>query len=338
MKKIIVTGGAGYIGSHCAVSLTEHGYTPIILDNFSNSHSLVISKIEKITKKKIIFHKVDLRNTTKMKSIFEQHPCHAVIHCAGLKSVSESIKLPLSYLENNIQSTLSLMKCMQEKKVFKLIFSSSATVYNSEDSLPWKEADKTGKTTNPYGTSKYIIERILMDIAKSDPRWCMGIARYFNPIANHPSGLIGENPRGIPSNLLPYIIKVAKKKLPHLKVYGKNYNTRDGTCIRDYIHVMDLAEGHIAILKKNKLTKGFKVYNFGTGKGSTVLEVVEAFENQTGISIPIKFTSRRKGDVPISFCSPVKAYKQLSWKAIRNLNQAMIDIKTTILKKKILTS
>jgi UDP-glucose 4-epimerase len=334
MKKIIVTGGAGYIGSHCVVSLAEHGFTPIILDNFSNSHFITISKLEKIIKKKVIFYKVDLRNTTKMKSIFKQHLCHAVIHCAGLKSVSESIKIPLAYFENNIQSTLSLINCMQERKIFKLIFSSSATVYNSDNSLPWKEVDKVGKTTNPYGTSKYIIERILKDIANSDARWSIGIARYFNPIANHSSGLIEENPRGIPGNLIPYIVQVAKKNLPYLKIFGNNYNTRDGTCIRDYIHVMDLAEGHVAILKKNKLINGFEVYNFGTGKGSTVLEVVKAFENETGINIPIKFTSRRKGDVPISFCSPAKAYQQLSWKPIRNLNQAMIDIKTGILRNK----
>jgi UDP-glucose 4-epimerase len=219
---------------------------------------------------------------------------------------------------------------MKENKVYKLIFSSSATVYNQNQKLPWKETDQIGKTTNPYGTSKYIIERILMDIAKSDPKWIFKIARYFNPIGNHPSGLIGDNSKGLPNNLLPYIVKVAQKKLPYLKVYGNNYNTRDGTCIRDFIHVMDLAEGHIAMLKKNQSQKGVEIYNFGTGKGSTVLEVIKAFEKETGIYIPFRFAKRRDGDVPISLSSSNKAFKELFWKPKLKLNQAIIDIKATL--------
>ena len=330
MKKIIITGGAGYIGSHCVLSLVKNGYKPIILDNFSNSQLSIIKKIESIAKKKIIFYKLDIKNKKKLELIFKQHKCQAVIHCAGYKSVKDSNRIPIAYLENNIQSTLSLLECMKKNKVYKLIFSSSDTVYNQNQKLPWNETDQIGKTANPYGTSKYIIERILMDIAKSDPKWIFKIARYFNPIGNHPSGLIGDNSKGLPNNLLPYIVKVAQKKLPYLKVYGNNYNTRDGTCVRDFIHVMDLAEGHIAMLKKNQSQKGVEIYNFGTGKGSTVLEVIKAFEKETGIHIPFRFTKRREGDVPISLSSSNKAIKELFWKPKLKLNQAIIDIKATL--------
>ncbi len=326
MKKIFVTGGAGYIGSHCVVSLIENGYTPIILDNFSNSHPGVIKKLETITKKKIIFYNLDLRNKKKLKSIFAKHTCYCVIHCAGFKSVSESIKKPIYYFDNNIGSTLSLLECMQEKKIFKLIFSSSATVYNPDQPVPLKETSKIGKTTNAYGTSKYLIERMLMDVVKSNAKWSVVIARYFNPIGNHFSGLIKENPQGIPNNLFPNIIKVAKKELSYLKVFGRNYSTRDGTGVRDYVHVMDLAKGHVAILKNNKLKKGIEIYNFGTGKGSTVLEIVRAFEKRIGISIPLQFKKRRIGDVPFSFCNCSKALKKLSWKAKYNINQIIDDI------------
>jgi UDP-glucose 4-epimerase len=331
MKKIMITGGAGYIGSHCALSLINNGFEPFIVDNFSNSRLKQIKNIEKIIKDKISYYNLDLRNTQKLRHIFEKHNFYGVIHCAGFKAVNESTKIPLTYFNNNITSTISLLECMQEKKVFRLIFSSSATVYNSDQALPFKEEKSDiGKTTTPYGTSKYIIERILGDVAQSDSRWSIGITRYFNPIGNHYSGLIADNPKGIPNNLIPYIVKVAEKKLPYLKIFGNNYSTRDGTCIRDYIHVMDIAYGHVAIFRNKKLKKGLKIYNFGTGKGSTVLEVVKTFEQQTGISIPIKFIKRRKGDVPISFCSADKALKQLSWRAINDLKKAMIDIKATL--------
>lgn len=331
-KNILLTGGAGYIGSHTCVALANCGYTPIIIDNFSNSSVKVIKKLNKILKKKILFYNIDLSNKSKLLSIFKSKKINSVIHFAGLKSVNESLQEPLKYFNNNIQSTLSLLECMQKTKVFEIIFSSSATVYNSEQFLPWKETGSIGKTINPYGTSKYILERILADVASSDPRWNIKIARYFNPISNHSSGLIADNPVGVPENLVPAIIKVAKRKLPYLKVYGKNYKTKDGTCIRDYIHVMDLAEGHIAMLKNNKPKKGVKVYNFGNGKGFTVLEVIREFEKQTGILIPIKFTSRRKGDAPISFCSSDKAFRHLSWKAKRNLKECMINIKMVFQK------
>ena len=330
MNNVFITGGAGFIGSHCVISLIKNGYTPIIIDNFSNSHQNVIKKLNTITNKKITFYKVDLRDKKKLKLIFKKHQCHSVIHCAGFMAVGESVEKPISYFDNNIGSTLSLLQCMEENNVFKIIFSSSCTVYNDTQPLPWKETAKTGNTKNPYATSKYIIERMLMDLAKSDNRWSIRIARYFNPIGNHSSGLIKENPRGIPNTLIPYIVKVAQKKLPLLKVFGNNYKTKDGTCIRDFIHVMDLAEGHVAMLKKNKLKKGIKVYNFGTGKGSSVLEVIKAFEKQTGITVLFRFTKKRKGDAPASFCSPKKALKELNWKIKHDLNQAMMDIKKII--------
>jgi len=232
--------------------------------------------------------------------------------------------------EGYIGSTLSLLDCMQENNLFKIIFSSSATVYNDKQSLPLKETGKIGNTQNLYGTTKYIIERILMDLAQSDNRWSIRIARYFNPISNHSTGLIMENPKGITNNLIPYIVRVAQKKLPFLKVFGRNYKTKDGTGVRDYIHVMDLADGHVAMIKNNRLKKGLKIYNFGTGKGSSVLEVIKSFENQNGISIPFQFTRRRKGDVAVSFCSSKKALKELKWKANFNLKQTIIDIKKTI--------
>jgi UDP-glucose 4-epimerase len=325
-KNVFISGGAGYIGSHCAISLVKSGYTPIILDNFSNSHKSVIKKLQIILGIKIKFYNVDLRDKKKLRSIFKKHSCLSVIHCAGFKAVDESIDKPISYFDNNIGSTLSLLECMREQGVFKIIFSSSANLYNDAQPLPLKENSKIGNTTNPYGNSKYIIERILMDLSKNDPRWIVNIARYFNPINSHPSGLLQENPKGIPSNLIPCIIKVAQKKLPYLKVFGKNHKTKDGTCIRDYIHVTDLADGHIALLKNNSSKKGLNIYNFGTGKGSSVLEVIKTFEKQTKISIPFKFTKRREGDVAVSYCNPKKALKELNWKAKFNLDQAMRDI------------
>ena len=327
MKNFFITGGAGYVGSHCAISLINNGYKPIILDNFSNSYQSTIKNLETITNKKITFYNVDIRDKKKLKSIMKKHSCYAVIHCAGSKSVFESVKKPIDYFDNNIGSTLSLLECMKESNVFKLIFSSSANLYNEKQILPLKETSKIGNTKNPYGNTKYIIERILMDLVKSDNRWSIRIARYFNPISNHSSGLIKENPIGIPNNLVPCIIKVAQKKIPLLKIFGKNYKTKDGTGIRDYIHVMDLAEGHVAMIKNNRLKKGLKIYNFGTGKGSSVLEVIKLFEKQTGIPISFKFTKRREGDVAASYCSPKKALKELNWKNKYDLKQAMMDIK-----------
>jgi len=327
LKNVFITGGAGYIGSHCVISLVKNGYNPVILDNFSTSHQGIVKNLEIIIDKKIIFYNIDIRDKKKLRLIFKKHSCYAVIHCAGFKSVGESVQRPIHYFDNNIGSTLSLLECMKENNVFKLIFSSSANVYDDEQQLPLKETSKIGNTKNPYGNTKYIIERILIDLAKSDNRWSIRVARYFNPISNHSSGLIKENPKSIPNNLVPCIIKVAQKKLTILKVFGKNYKTIDGTGIRDYIHVMDLADGHVAMIKNNRLNKGLKIYNFGTGKGSSVLEVIKVFEKQTGIPISFKFVKRRKGDTAASFCNPKKALKELNWKNKYDLKQAMIDIK-----------
>lgn len=329
-KNILVTGGAGYIGSHCVISLVKNGYNPIIIDNFSNSHPSVILSLETLLKRKIKLYKIDIKKKQQLSLIFKKHKCYAVIHCAGFKAVGESVEKPIFYFENNIISTLTLLDCMLSNKVFKIIFSSSATVYNDNQISPLKETNKTGDTKNPYATSKYIVERILADLAKSDKRWAIRIARYFNPIGNHSSAMIKENPKGIPNNLIPYIVKVAQKKLPFLNIFGRNYKTKDGTGVRDYIHVMDLADGHVSMIKNNRLKKGLEIYNFGTGKGSTVFEVVKKFENQTGISINYKIQKRRRGDVAISFCNPKKALKQLKWKNKFNLDQTMTDIKKTI--------
>ncbi len=327
MKNIFITGGAGYIGSHCAISLIKNGYNPIILDNLSNSRQSVIKKLKIITKKKITFYKIDLNNKKKLKSIFNKHQCFAVIHCAGFKAVGESVKNPIAYYNNNIGSTLSLLDCMQQNNVFKLIFSSSATVYNDMQSLPLKETSEAGNTKNPYGTTKYLIEKILEDLVKYDNRWSVRIARYFNPISNHLSGLVKENPKNTPNNLIPYIVKVIKKKFPSLKVFGKNYKTKDGTGVRDYIHVVDLAEGHVAMIKNNRLQRGLKVYNFGTGQGKSVLDVLKAFEKHIGKPIPYKFAKRRKGDVATCYCDPRKALRELNWKTKNDFDQAILDIK-----------
>lgn len=326
MKNIFITGGAGYIGSHCVISLIKNNYNPIILDNFSNSHKNVIKKLEITTKKKITFFKINIKNQKKLDRIFKMHSCYAVIHCAGFKSISESFQKPIEYFDNNIQSTLSLIKCMNINKVFKIVFSSSAAVYDSNQKSPLKETANIGNTNNPYANTKFIIEKILDDLTTSDKRWCVRIARYFNPISCHPLGLIKENSKNTPNNLVPSIIRVAQKKLKKLKIFGNNYKTKDGTGVRDYIHVMDLADGHVAMIKKNRLKKGLKVYNFGTGKGSSVLEVVNAFEKQTGILIPYKFSKKRIGDLAVSFCNPKKAIKDLSWRAKYDLNQSMRDI------------
>ena len=327
MKNIFVTGGAGYIGSHIVVSLIENNYNPIILDNFSNSNKNTIKKIERISRQKINYFNVDLRNKKKLKLIFKKYRCDTIIHCAGFKSINESLKEPISYFDNNIVSTLNLLECMKQFKIFNFIFSSSASVYNINQPLPLKENSRVGDTTNPYANSKYIIERILSDLVKSDKRWKISIARYFNPISNHFSGLIKENPKNTPNNLFPVILNVLRKKYKKLKIFGKNFNTRDGTGIRDYIHVMDLAYGHIALIKNNRNKKGLKIFNFGTGKGTSVLEVIKAFKKNLKILIPYKFVKKRDGDVEISYCSNKKALKELNWKNNYNLNDAIFDIK-----------
>lgn len=324
MKKIIVTGGAGYIGSHLVLSLIRNKYLPIILDNFSNSYPSIIKKLEIITKKKINFHQVDLRNKARLKSIICQYSCHAVIHCASLKSVSESIEMPIQYFDNNLVSTLSLLEVLDEQKIYKMIFSSSAAVYDTNQKMPLNENSKISESMSPYGESKLMIEKILQNICNTNLNWKIGVARYFNPVGNDRSGLIGDHPKKYPDNIFPSVIRSLKAEKP-FKIFGKNYQTRDGTCIRDYIHVIDLAEGHIAMLKKNKLKKGINIFNFGTGKGSTVLEVVKTFKKNSASSFLYKFVPRRKGDTQISVCDFRKARKKLSWKPVYSLKDAVID-------------
>jgi len=330
MKKVLITGGAGYIGSHCSISLINHGYTPVIIDNFSNSHPGIIKKLEKITQKKIMYYKFDLRNKNKIKNIFNKHEFKAVIHFAGFKSVEKSVKDPLLYFNNNIESTLTLLECMKSSNVFNFIFSSSASVYNQREKIPLNEKCKVGKKTSPYGTSKYIVERILKDLSNSDAKWKIGVARYFNVVANHPSGLIGDFSKSESTNLIPIIVKVIKKELPFIKVYGDNYKTIDGTCIRDYVHVMDLAEGHVKILMNIKKIDGFDIYNFGSGEGISVKEVIKAFEKKFGITIPTKIVGARKGDRPISLCDTKRTLNKISWKAKKNLDQIILDVKATL--------
>lgn len=321
---ILVTGGAGYIGTHTLIELDKAGHTSIVIDNFVNSSLEAIHRVEKIINKAIKLYNGDVCNKDILENVFNENKIDAVIHFAGLKSVGESVDKPLEYYQNNIISTLSLCKVMSRHKVKKLIFSSSATVYGKPEQLPLKEISTTGiGITNPYGHTKYMIEQILSDLVQSDPDWSITILRYFNPIGAHESGTIGEDPCGIPNNLLPFISQVAIGRLPRLKVWGNDYNTPDGTCIRDYIHVVDLATGHIAAL--NNLATGKTVFNLGTGRGVSVLEMIHTFETATDTMIPYEVAQRRPGDVEVCYAECSKANKELSWSAKKTLEEACAD-------------
>lgn len=309
--KILVTGGCGYIGSHTAVELLEKGYEVVIVDNLINSNKDVITKIEKITNKKVKFYKADLLNKKKLDQIFEVENFDSVIHFAGLKAVGESVKVPLIYYNNNIIGTINLLEVMAKHKVNKIVFSSSACVYGNPEKLPITESSPLF-TTNPYGATKLMIEGMLKDVAYANKDLCSVILRYFNPIGAHSSGLIGENPNGIPNNLAPYIAQVAKGKREFLSVFGDDYKTPDGTGVRDYIHVVDLALGHIAALENIK-TAGTFIYNLGTGKGTSVLELLRAFENAYKKTIPYKICARREGDIDACYADCSKAKKELGW-------------------------
>ena len=311
--KILVTGGTGYIGSHTCVELLNNGYEVIIIDNLSNSKENVISYIEKITNKKVKFYKGDVRDKNLLINIFKENKIEAVIHFAGLKAVGESVKKPLLYYQNNIDSTLVLCEVMEEFNVKKIIFSSSATVYGNPEKLPITEDMKVGNTTNPYGTSKLYIEGILKDLYVSDNSWSIILLRYFNPIGAHESGLLGEDPNGIPNNLMPYIVKVATGELKCLSVYGDDYDTKDGTGIRDYIHVVDLARGHVKALNKLLKVCGVNIYNLGTGNGYSVLDIVNTFEKVNGVKVNYKIVGRRDGDIASCYADSSKAYKELGW-------------------------
>ena len=327
--KILVTGGTGYIGSHVVVELLSQNYDVEILDNLVNSKISVLDQIQKITDKKPIFHQVDLLDCAALDQIFTSHHFDLVMHFAGLKAVAESVKQPLKYYENNIVGTINLLKTMQKHKVKKLIFSSSATVYGNPNTPEYTENLPTGQNiSSPYGKTKYIIEEILKDLTNSDKNLSIISLRYFNPIGNHPSGLIGEDPNGIPNNLMPYLIKVAKGELEKLPVYGDNYPTSDGTCRRDYIHVVDLAKGHLAAIRS--LKPGFKAYNLGTGKPISVLEMIRTFEKVSNKPLPYEFARRRPGDLPEYWANPALAKKELKWQTELTIEDAIRNIITFI--------
>lgn len=317
--KILVTGGTGYIGSHTAVELLNSNYEIIIVDNLSNSKIEVVDKIKQITGKDFKFYQIDLRDKDKLSNIFKENKIDAVIHFAGLKAVGESVEKPLLYYRNNLDSTLTLCEVMNEYNVKKLVFSSSATVYGSQKVLPIKETASLS-TTNPYGSTKLFIEYILDDIYKSDNEWSIIKLRYFNPVGAHVSGLIGEDPNGIPNNLMPYISKVATKELPYLNVFGNDYNTKDGTGVRDYIHVVDLAKGHLKALEYINNNKGSIAVNLGTGVGYSVLDIVKSYEKVNNIEIPYKIVDRRDGDIEECYADPSKAYELLNWKTEKTLD------------------
>lgn len=311
--KVLVAGGAGYIGSHTAVELLEAGYEVVIADNFSNSKPEVLDRIREITNKEFDFFEVDLTNKDATEEIFKKHQIDAVIQFAGYKAVGESVSKPIEYYQNNLLSTLVLCDLMRQYDCKKIIFSSSATVYGDPEVVPITEDSPVGKTTNPYGTTKAFIERILEDIVISDPEWSVVLLRYFNPIGAHRSGLIGENPNGIPNNLMPYIMKVAAGQLECLTVFGDDYPTPDGTGVRDYIHVVDLALGHIKAVEKALKDKGVHIYNLGTGHGYSVLDLIQNFEKVTGAKVNYKIGPRRPGDIPTCYADTSKAREELGW-------------------------
>ena len=323
--KILVTGGTGFIGSHTAVELIRNGYEVVIIDNLSNSKKLVIDRIEKITGVRPLFYEGDIRDKNILNKIFKENQISCVINFAGLKAVAESVKKPLEYYGNNIYGAINLLECMRDNNVFNFIFSSSATVYGTPKKCPIDETFETGGTTNPYGTTKLYIEQILNDLYKSDNRFNIAILRYFNPIGAHPSGLIGEDPNGIPNNLAPYITQVMVGKRDHLNIFGNDYDTKDGTCIRDYIHVCDLARGHVCAIKKLLENPGVVIYNLGTGKGSSVLDILHAFEAAYGKPIPYEFAPRRAGDITANYTKVEKAEREIGFKAQYDINDMARD-------------
>ncbi len=331
--KILVTGGCGYIGSHTCVELLEGGYEIVVVDNFSNSKPEVIDKIKEITKKDFKFYEGNVCDKTLMNKIFDEENIDAVIHFAGYKAVGESVKYPLMYYRNNIDSTLTLCEVMNSHNVKKLVFSSSATVYGKPKVLPIKE-DFPLSTTNPYGSTKLMIEGILKDIYISDNSWSIAILRYFNPIGAHESGLIGENPNDIPNNLMPYIMKVATGKLECLSVFGNDYDTKDGTGVRDYIHVVDLSKGHLKAIEKIKDTTGIDYYNLGTGKGYSVLEIVDNFSKVNNVKINYKIAPRRPGDIDACYADPSYAKEQLGWTAEKGIEEMCRDSYRFVMKNK----
>lgn len=325
MKNILITGGAGYIGSHTAVELLNKNYNVIVYDNLSNSSRISIDRVEEITGKKISFYEADILDKAKLKEVLVNEKIDVLIHCAALKSVGESVSKPLEYYHNNLTGTLTTLEAMKEVGCKNLIFSSSATVYGNPKSVPITEDFPKGECTNPYGWSKSMMEQIMIDLQKSDPAWKIVLLRYFNPIGAHKSGKIGEDPQGIPNNLLPYISQVAVGKLDYLRVFGDDYDTVDGTGVRDYIHVVDLAKGHVCAIDKLDSLDGVSIINLATGNGYSVLEVVKAFEEASGRKVPYKIVGRREGDIAKCFADATKAYKVLGWKAENGIKEMCED-------------
>ena len=323
--KVLVTGGAGYIGSHTCVELVEAGYTPIVVDNLCNSSAKSLERVKEITGQDITFYQGDVCDEALLDSILNEHEVICAIHFAGLKAVGESVAMPLEYYRNNLLSTLTLCKVLGKHGVKKIIFSSSATVYSGDNEMPLRETSKTGNCTNPYGWTKYMGEQILRDIAKADEEWSVVNLRYFNPVGAHKSGLIGEHPNGIPNNLMPFISQTAIGKRHHLSVFGNDYPTPDGTGVRDYIHVVDLAKGHVAAIKYLLSHTGEGVFNLGTGHGYSVLDMVKAFETANGVSVPYEIAPRRPGDLATCYADPAKSREVLDWEAQFDQNDMCRD-------------
>ena len=324
-QTLLVTGGAGYIGSHTTLALLQAGHDVVVLDNLSNSSPQALHRVAQIAGRAPVFVQGDVRDATVLRQLFGRHRIDAVLHFAGLKAVGESVRQPLRYYDHNVAGTLALCQAMADAGVFRLVFSSSATVYGDVAHTPISEATPTGRPTNPYGRSKLMVEELLADLAAADARWRVGVLRYFNPVGAHPSGLIGEDPDGIPNNLLPYISQVAVGKLAELAVFGGDYPTPDGTGVRDYIHVLDLAEGHLKALDALQTRTGWQVWNLGTGQGYSVLQMVQAFEAASGRRVPYRIAPRRAGDIAQCWADPAKALQELGWKAERGLPQMMAD-------------
>lgn len=322
---VLLAGGAGYIGSHTAVELLNAGYQVVIVDDYSNSSPEAVHRIEKITGKRVISYEADVKDKEKMRHIFSKNHIDCVIHFAGLKAVGESVRLPLKYYRNNIDTTLTLLECMEEAGVNQFVFSSSATVYGEENKPPYVETMHRGRCSNPYGWTKVMMEQILEDAAKANPELSVILLRYFNPIGAHESGLIGEDPQGIPNNLMPYIAQVAVGRRDHLTVFGGDYPTQDGTCLRDYIHVMDLANGHVKAVEYAANHKGVEVFNLGTGTPYSVLDIIHAFEKATGVKVKYEIGPRRAGDLPKFWADSTKAQNVLDWHAERTLEDMCRD-------------
>lgn len=323
--KVLVTGGAGYIGSHTCVQMLAAGMEPVVVDNLSNSKEEALRRVERIAGRPIVFYRADIRDKAALREILARHPVQAVVHFAGLKAVGESVAQPLRYYDNNVAGTVTLCEAMQEAGVKRIVFSSSATVYGEPHAVPIREDFPAGAATNPYGRSKFMIEQILRDLHVSDPEWRIALLRYFNPVGAHESGLIGEDPNGVPNNLMPYIAQVAVGRRPYLNVFGNDYPTPDGTGVRDYIHVVDLAEGHVAALRYLDAHEGVVTVNLGTGRGYSVLEVVRAFSAASGREIPYRIAPRRPGDVACCYADPTLAERLFGWRAKRGLEQMCAD-------------